>query len=113
LQQQFRICEITGVVFEALSMAPNQSFLEISRPPNPLFHIVGFEEVSSLSNKFISSHLDVLIEEITSKHLLSILSIENLRMYEGVSENCLSDKLETLISEEHVKVVQEQETNNG
>ena len=63
----------------------------------------------SLLDKFISAHLDILIEEIAPKNLLPILSVQNLRMHESVTEHSLSYELEVPVVEEHIVVVQEQE----
>jgi len=62
----------------------------------------------SLLNEFISSHLDVLIEQVASKHLLSVLSIQHLGVQESITKHCFSDELEVLVMEEHIIVVKEQ-----
>ena len=113
LQQKFRVCEIAGVVVEVLSMASNKSLLEISRPPNPFLHVVALQQVLSFGDKFVGSHLDVLIEEVASKNLLSVLVVKHLRVQERVAEHCLSYELVVLIVEENVIVVQEQEGGHG
>ena len=63
----------------------------------------------SLLNEFISAHLNVLVEEIAPKDLLSVFSIQNLRMHESITEHSLSYELEVPVVEEHIVVVQEQE----
>ena len=90
-------------------MATNECFFKVSSVPNPLFHVITIKEMLSLLNKFISSHLDVFIEKVASKNLLSVLSIKHLRVQESVSQHCFSHELEVLVMEEHVVVIQEQE----
>ena len=63
----------------------------------------------SLLNEFISSHLNVLVEEIAPKDLLPVFSVQNLRMHESVTEHSLSYELEVPVVEEHIVIVQEQE----
>ena len=90
-------------------MGTHKSFLEISGVPNPLGHGFTSKERLSLLDKLISSHLDVLVEKVASEHLLSILSVEHLRVQESVPEHSLGHELKVLVMEEHVIVVQEQE----
>ena len=90
-------------------MASDESFFEIGGVPDPVFHVISLEKMLSLLDKFISSHLDVLVEKVASKNLLSVLGIKHLRVQESISEHCLSHELEVLVMEEHVVVIQEQE----
>jgi hypothetical protein len=59
-------------------VASNEGFLEISCKPNPFLHLVALQEWFSLLNKLICPHLDVLIEEVTSEYLLSVLEVEQV-----------------------------------
>ena len=86
-------------------MASDESLLEISRIPNPFFHVFTFEGMLSLLDKFISSHLNVLIEKVAPENLFSVFVIEHLGVEECVTHYCLGNKLEILIVEEHVIVV--------
>jgi hypothetical protein len=63
-------------------MASHKSLLEISSEPNPLLHVLTTEQVLSFLDKLISSHLDILIEQVTSKYLLSIFEIKSVRSEE-------------------------------
>ena len=85
LKQELRVSKVAGVVLERLSVASDQSLLEISRVPDPSFHVFTSEHVLSLGDEFVSSHLNILIEEITSKNLLSIFIVYQLRVEESVS----------------------------
>jgi len=113
LEQKLGVGEVTGIIFPWLSVASDKSFFKIGSVPNPSLHIFTLEKMLSLGNKFISSHLDVLIEEVASKNLLSVLSVEHLWVQESISKNSLSDELEILVMEEHVVVIQEQEWHEG
>ena len=112
LKQELGVSEIRSIIVVALSMTSDESLLEISRPPDPFLHFFTSEHVLSLPDEFISSHLNVLIEQVASQHLLSVLVINGLGMEERVSEDCLGDEVEVLVVEEVVIVVQEQETSN-
>ena len=90
-------------------MASDESFFKVGGVPNPLFHVISLKKMLSLLDKLVSSHLDVLVEKVASEYLLSILSVEHLRMQESVPEDSLGHELEVLVMEEHVVVVQEQE----
>ena len=85
LKQKLGVCEVGSVVLERLSVASDQSLLEISRVPDPSFHVFTSEHVLSLGDEFVSSHLNILIKEITSKNLLSIFIVYQLRVEESVS----------------------------
>ena len=61
----------------------------------------------SLFDEFISSHLDVLIEKVTSENLLSIFMVEGLRMEESISQYSFIDEVHILVVEEYVIVVEE------
>ena len=90
-------------------MASDKSFLEVGGVPDPLLHLLALEEVLSLLDKLISPHLDVLVEEVASQHLLPVLGVQHLGVQESVPKHCLSHELEVLVMEEHVVVVKEQE----
>ena len=93
-------------------MASDKSLLEISRVPNPLFHVFTFEGICSLLDKFIGSHLNVLIEEVATEDLLSILIVYHLRVEESISKDSFVDKLHVSIVEHDIIVIQEQEGQN-
>ena len=112
LKQKLGVCEVGSVVLERLSVASNKSLLEVGRPPDELLHVLGLEHVLSLTDELISSHLDVLIKEVASKYLLSVLSVHKLGVHESVTHDGLGDKLEVLVVEEHVVVIEEQEGHN-
>ena len=88
-------------------MASNKSFFKIGSIPNPFFHIFTLEKMLSLLNKFISSHLNVLIEEVATENLLSVLIVYHLRMEEGISKDCFIDKLHVSVVEHDVIVIKE------
>ena len=90
-------------------MASDKSFLKISGVPDPSLHFVALEHVFSFSNKLICSHLNVLIEKVTSENLFSVLIIDELRMEESIPEYCFIDKSHILVVEEKIVVIQEQE----
>jgi len=81
--------------------------LEISSEPDPFLHVFSSQEVLSFLNKFISSHLHVLIEKITSQHLLSIFVIDHVRAGEEETKSALCSELEVLVVEEYIIVVEE------
>ena len=85
LKQKLRISEISSIILEALSVASDESLLQVSRPPNPLSHGWASEEMFSLLDEFVTSHLNVLIKQVASKNLLSVFVVELLRMDESVS----------------------------
>ncbi len=61
----------------------------------------------TLLNKFVGSHLDVLVKQVSSKDLLSVLVVDVVGCKEQKAKNHLSDKLEVFVVEKHVVVVQE------
>ena len=67
----------------------------------------------SLGDKFISTELNILIEQVAPKNLFSILVVKSLGKQERVTHNGLSDKLEIFIVEEHVIIVEEHEAHDG
>ena len=109
LEQELGVGEVRGIVLPRLSVAPDEGFLEVGGVPDPLLHLIALEEVLSLLDEFVSSHLNVLIEEVASENLLSVLGVQHLGVQESVTKHCLRDELEVLVMEEHVVVVQEQE----
>ena len=112
LKEELGVSEVAGVILPRLSVASDQSLLEVGGVPDPSFHLLALEEVRSLGDELVSSHLDVLIEEVASEHLLSVLGVEHLGVEVRVSEHGLGDELEVLVMEEHVVVVQEEERDN-
>ena len=88
-------------------MASDKSLLKISGVPNPFFHVFTFEGICSFLDKFISSHLNVLIEEVATENLLSVLIVYHLRMEEGISKDCFIDKLHVSVVEHDVIVIKE------
>ena len=109
MEQQLGVSKVAGIIFPRLPVASDKSFLEVGGVPDPVLHLLSFEKMFSFLNKFIGSHLDVLIEEVASKHLLSVLCIQHLGVKESIPKHCLGDELEVLVMEEHVVVVKEQE----
>jgi hypothetical protein len=109
LKQQFGVSEITGIILEGLPMASDKSFLKVSAVPDPSLHVFTLEKWLPLLDEFISTHLNVLVEKVATQHLLSVFSVEELRVHERVSEDSLCDELEVLVMEEQVIVVEEQE----
>ena len=107
LEQELGIGEVTGVVHPRLSVASDQSLLEIGGVPDPFFHLLSLAEVSSFGDKFVSSHLNVLIEEVARENLLSVLIVYHLRMEEGISKDCFIDKLHVSVVEHDVIVIKE------
>lgn len=109
LEQQFWVCEIRGIILERLSVASHEGLLEISGEPNPLLHLFTSQEGFSFLNQLISSHLHVLVEEVASEDLLSVLEVKHIRHKEEQAQSDFSCELQVLIVEENVVVVKEQE----
>jgi hypothetical protein len=63
----------------------------------------------SFLNQLISSHLDVLVEQVASEDLLSVLKIDLIGEEEQKPKCCLSHKLQIFIVEKDVIIVKEQE----
>jgi len=76
LEKELGIGEIAGIVFEALSVSTHEGLLEIGGEPNPLLHVLRVEEGLTLADKFISAHLNVLVEKVAAENLLAILVVE-------------------------------------
>ena len=66
----------------------------------------------SLGNEFISSHLDVLIEQVTSEYLLSIFEIQLLGVGQRNTDKNLVNEGHVLVMQEVVVVEQPQEREN-
>jgi hypothetical protein len=64
--------------------------------------------VFSFLDELISTHLHVLVKQVASKHLLSVLEVDPIGGEEEESKSSLSGKMEVLIVEHYVVVVQEQ-----
>ena len=109
LKQELGISEVTGIIVEWLSVASDKSLLKIGWVPDPSLHFVALEHMFSLSNKLICSHLNILVKQVTSEHLFSVLVVDELRVEESITENCFIDEGHILIVEEKVVVIQEQE----
>lgn len=90
-------------------MASHEGLLEISGEPDPLLHLLASQEVLSFLHEFICSHLDVLIEQVTSEDLLSVLVVDQVRSAEQEAESALGHELVVFIVEEGIVVVEEQE----
>lgn len=90
-------------------MASHESLLEVSSEPNPFLHLLAAEEVLTLLDELISTHLHVLIEEVAAENLLSVAVVKNVGGHEEETESHLGHKLHVLVVEEDVIVVQEQE----
>ena len=63
----------------------------------------------SLFDKFVGSHLNVLVEQVASKYLLSVFKVELIGSEEHQTESHLSSELQVLIVEKDVVIVKEQE----
>ena len=61
----------------------------------------------SFLDKLISSHLNVLVEQVTSKDLLSIFVIDGVAGPEEESKSALSHELIILVVEEGIVIVEE------
>ena len=109
LEQQFRVSEVAGVVVPVLSVTSDEGLLEILGPPDPFSHGWACKEVGSLLDDFVGSHLDVLIEQVASKHLLSVFVVVRLRCEEEGTQYGLANEVEVLVMEEDVVVIKEQE----
>lgn len=90
-------------------MASHESLLEISSEPNPLLHLFASQERFSFLDQLVSSHLDVLVEEVASEDLLSVLEVKHVGHKEEQTKSGFSCELQVLIVEENVVVVKEQE----
>ena len=93
-------------------MASYQSLLNTGSVPDPIFHVLALKGLFSLPYELVCPHLDILIEEVASEHLLSVLSVESLGVKESISKHCLVDEMEALIVEEHIVIVKEKEGYN-
>ena len=90
-------------------MASDESFLEVGSVPDPLLHLLSSEQVLSLLDQLVSSHLHVLVEQVATEHLLPVLVVEGVGGHEEHSQGCLCHKLEVLVMEESIVVVEEEE----
>ena len=113
LQQQLRVCEVARIIVVGLSMASDESFLQIGSVPDPSLHLISSEQMFSFSNELISSHLNVLIKEVATKNLLSVLVIEQLRVHQRQTQHALSCEEHVFIVEKDVVVIKEQERCHG
>lgn len=107
LEEQLRVGEVGGVVLEGLSVASHQGLLQVGAEPDPLLHGVASQQVLSLLHKFVSSHLDVLVEEVAAEDLLAILVVDEVGEVEEQAQGALGRELHVLVVEHHVVVVQE------
>jgi hypothetical protein len=65
--------------------------------------------VLSFLDQLIGAHLYILIKQIASEDLLSVLVVDQVGAEEKQTESALSHKLHVLVVEENVIVVQKQE----
>ena len=80
-------------------MATSERLLEIGGEPNPLFHLGATKKVLTLSNKLVSAELNVLVEQVATKHLLSVLVVDEVADHkEGAKSG--------LCHERHISVVE-------
>ena len=86
-------------------MASHKSLLHVSGEPYPLFHFLTSQQVLSFLDKLVSSHLYVLVEQVASKDLFTILVVKHVGGHEEKSEGGLGHELHVLIVEEDVVVV--------
>ena len=109
LEEELGVSEVAGVVLERLSVTSHESLLEIGSVPDPLLHLIASKEVFALFNELISAELDILVEKVTSKHLLAILVVDEIADNEQRSESGLGDESHILVMEHDVVVVEEHE----
>lgn len=109
LEEELGISEITGIVLETLSVGAHEGFLEIGSVPDPSGHGLTSEEGLSLLDKLISSHLDVLVKEVATEDLLSVLVVDHVGGNEEHSKGDLGRVLQVLVVEVHVVIVKEDE----
>ena len=81
-------------------MCAHESLLEISREPNPFLHFFTAKQVFSFFDQLVSAHLNVLVKQIATQNLLSVLVIELVAHYEQKTEGGLGNKLHVLVVEE-------------
>jgi len=113
LKEKLGVCEIRGIVIEGLSVTTNEGLLQVSGPPDPLFHLITSEEVLTLLDELISAELDVLIEQVATEDLLAILVVDKVADYEKTSEGSLGNECHVLVVEHDVVVVKENESGDG
>ena len=63
----------------------------------------------SFFNEFISTHLHVLVEQVTSENLLSIFVVDQVRAPEEKTQSALGYELQVFVVEENIVVVEEEE----
>lgn len=90
-------------------MSTHEGFLKIGSVPDPLGHGFTSEEGLSLLDEFISTHLDVFIEEVATENLLAILVVDHVGSDEEHSQSDLGGVLHVLVMEVHVVIVKEDE----
>ena len=82
LEEQLGVGEVGRVVLEGLSVTSDEGLLKIGSEPDEFLHLFSTEKWLTFLNELISTHLDVLIEEVASKDLLSVLVVDEVRIEE-------------------------------
>lgn len=107
LEQKLGVGEIGRVVPISLTMAAHQGLLKIGCPPDPALHLLTLEQMLALGNELISTELNILVEQVATKHLLAVLVIDEVADDEERAERGLGDECHVLVVEHDVVVVQE------
>ena len=97
LEEQLRVSEIGRVVLEGLSVTSDEGLLKIGSEPDPFLHLFSTEKWLTFLDELISAHLDVLIEEVASKHLLSVLVVDCVGVDEERTHDGFGNELEVLV----------------
>lgn len=74
-------------------MASDESLLKVSSVPDPLLHLLSSEQVLSLLDQLVSSHLHVLVEQVATEDLFPILVVEGVRGQEEHAQGGLGHEL--------------------
>ena len=90
-------------------MATHERLLKVSSPPDPTLHLLASEQVLALRNELVSAELNVLVEEVATEDLLSVLVVDHVGGNEEHSESDLGRVLQVLVVEVHVVIVKEDE----
>lgn len=109
LQQQFRVGEVASVVLKRLTVSAHKSFLEVGTVPNPTLHFVGVEELLTLFDELVSTHLHILVEEVAAEDLFAVLVVDGVGGGEEEHKHSLGWELHILVVEEDIVVVEEDE----
>ena len=92
-------------------MASDESLLKIGSVPDPLLHLLSSEQVLSLLDQLVSSHLHILVEQVATEDLLPVLVVKGVGGQEEHAQGGLGHELQILVMEEGIVVVEEEELN--